>query len=45
LPNLENTAQVRTFRFEEANLILEATTPWGVIRNTWRRATPQPRAG
>jgi hypothetical protein len=37
-PNLENTAQVRTFRFEEGRLVLEAATPWGVIRNTWRRA-------
>jgi Lipocalin-like domain len=36
-PNLENTAQVRTFRFEADRLILEAATPWGVIRNTWRR--------
>jgi len=45
LPNLENTAQVRTFRFEEDRLVLEAATPWGVIRNTFRRATPQPRAG
>jgi hypothetical protein len=44
LPNLENTAQVRTFRFEDAYLVLEAETPWGVIRNTWVRATPQPRA-
>src|SRR5437762_3648728 len=43
LPNLENTAQVRTFRFEEACLILEAPTAWGVIRNTWVRATPQQR--
>jgi hypothetical protein len=45
LPNLENTAQVRTFRFEEDCLVLEAPTPWGVIRNTWVRATRQPRAG
>ena len=36
-PNLENKVQVRTFRFEEDRLILEAATPWGVIRNTWRR--------
>ena len=36
-PNLENKAQVRTFRLEENRLILEAATPWGVIRNTWRR--------
>ena len=33
-PNLEHKAQVRTFRFEDKRLILEATTPWGVIRNT-----------
>jgi len=45
LPNLENTAQVRTFRFREGCLILEAPTPWGVIRNTWVRATLRPRAG
>ena len=45
LPNLEDTAQVRTYRFEDGWLILEAATPWGVIRNTWVRATPQPRAG
>jgi hypothetical protein len=38
-PNLENKAQVRTFRFEQDRLILEAPTPWGVIRNTWRRAS------
>lgn len=37
LPNLENTAQVRTFRLEEERLVLEATTPWGVIRNVWMR--------
>ena len=37
-PNLENKSQVRTFRFEHDRLILEAPTPWGVIRNTWRRA-------
>ena len=37
-PNLENKAQVRTFRLEGDRLILEATTPWGVIRNTWIRA-------
>ena len=30
--------EVRTFRFEDKRLILEATTPWGVIRNTWERA-------
>jgi hypothetical protein len=40
-PNLENTAQVRTFRLEGDRLILEAATPWGVIRNTW---TPAGRA-
>ena len=44
-PNLENKAQLRTFRFEDGRLILEAPTPWGVIRNTWVRPTPQPRAG
>jgi Lipocalin-like domain len=38
-PNLENKAQVRSFRFEEDRLILEAATPWGVIRNTWIRAS------
>src|SRR4029453_16921374 len=38
-PNLENTAQVRTFRLDGARLILEAATPWGVIRNTWIRAS------
>ena len=37
-PNLENKAQVRTFRLKEDRLILEAATPWGVIRNTWIRA-------
>jgi hypothetical protein len=37
-PNLENKAQVRTFRLEEDRLVLEAATPWGVIRNTWIRA-------
>jgi hypothetical protein len=37
-PRLENKAQVRTFRLEEGRLILEAATPWGVIRNTWKRA-------
>jgi Lipocalin-like domain len=39
LPNLENTAQVRTFHLGEDRLILEAATPWGVIRNTWMRAS------
>lgn len=39
LPNLENTVQIRTFRLEEERLVLEATTPWGVIRNVWMRAT------
>ena len=38
-PNLENKAQVRTFCLEGDRLILEAATPWGVIRNTWIRAT------
>jgi hypothetical protein len=37
-PNLENKAQVRTFRLEADRLILEAATPWGIIRNTWIRA-------
>ena len=37
-PNLENKAHVRTFRLEEGRLVLEAATPWGVIRNTWIRA-------
>lgn len=41
-PNLENKAQVRTFRLQDDRLILEATTPWGVIRNTWRRAGAGP---
>jgi hypothetical protein len=36
-PNLENKVQVRTFRLEGDRLILEAATPWGVIRNTWIR--------
>lgn len=38
VPNLENKAQVRTFRLEEDRLILEAAMPWGFIRNTWIRA-------
>ena len=38
VPNLENKAQVRTFRLEEDRLLLEAATPWGFIRNTWMRA-------
>jgi hypothetical protein len=37
-PNLENKAQVRTFRLEGEHLVLEAATPWGFIRNTWIRA-------
>jgi hypothetical protein len=37
-PNLENKAQVRTFRLEGDRLVLEAATLWGVIRNTWIRA-------
>ncbi len=41
-PNLENTTQLRAFRFEENRLILEAATPWGVIRNTWIRAGRAP---
>lgn len=43
-PNLENKAQVRTFRLEEDRLILEAATPWGVIRNTWIRASARSQA-
>jgi len=39
VPNLENKAQVRTFRLEEDRLILEAAMPWGFIRNTWIRAS------
>ena len=38
LPNLESTTQARTFRLEGEYLILEAATPWGLIRNTWIRA-------
>jgi hypothetical protein len=38
LPNLEQTSQVRSFRLEGSRLVLEAKTPWGVIRNTWERA-------
>ncbi|WP_178130995.1 lipocalin-like domain-containing protein [Reyranella sp. CPCC 100927] len=38
IPNLENKAQVRTFRLEEDRLVLEAAMPWGFIRNTWIRA-------
>jgi hypothetical protein len=38
-PNLENKAQVRTFRLEGDRLIFEAATPWGVIRNIWIRAS------
>jgi hypothetical protein len=38
IPNLENTAQVRTFRLDGDCLVLEAATPWGFIRNTWVRA-------
>lgn len=34
-PNLENKAEVRSFRLEGERLILEAATPWGFIRNTW----------
>jgi hypothetical protein len=37
-PNLENKAQVRTLRLDGDHLVLEAATPWGLIRNTWRRA-------
>ena len=38
LPNLEDKAQVRDFSaWKAAGLILEAATPWGVIRNTWTR--------
>jgi hypothetical protein len=44
LPNLENTTQVRTFRVEGDRLILEAATPWGIIRNTWTRAPQNPIA-
>ena len=36
-PNLENKMQLRAFRLEQGRLILEAETPWGVIRNTWVR--------
>ena len=43
-PNLERKAQGRTFRFEGGRLILEAPTAWGIIRNTWVRATPRQRA-
>jgi hypothetical protein len=44
LPNLENTTQVRTFRVDGDRLVLEAPTPWGVIRNSWTRAPQNPIA-
>jgi len=38
VPNLENKAQLRTFRLDGDRLVLEASTPWGFIRNTWIRS-------
>ena len=38
VPNLENKAQLRTFRLDGDYLVLEALTPWGFIRNTWIRS-------
>ena len=43
-PNLVGTDQVRRYRFEDSQLILEADTAWGSIRAAWERATSR-RAG
>jgi hypothetical protein len=45
VPNLENKAEVRSFRLEQGRLVLEAATPWGFIRNTWIRAASRPSQG
>ena len=36
-PNLAGTAQVRRYRFEHGRLVLDADTPWGLVRIVWER--------
>jgi hypothetical protein len=37
-PNLQGTDQVRRFRFEGKQLVLDADTGWGKVHIVWRRA-------
>lgn len=37
-PNVENSDQIRIFRFEDDRLLLDADTDWGKVRIVWRRA-------
>jgi hypothetical protein len=37
-PNLEGSSQERRFRFEDDQLVLGASTPWGEVRIVWQRA-------
>ena len=39
-PNLVGTRQVRHYRFEGAQLILDADTAWGRVRVIWSRLGP-----
>ena len=36
-PNLAGTQQVRRFRFDGNNLVLDADTGWGQVRNVWQK--------
>ena len=36
-PNLVGTDQVRRFRFEDDDLVLDAHTTWGRVRIVWRK--------
>jgi hypothetical protein len=37
-PNLVDTDQARSFRFEGDRLVLDADTAWGKVRIVWERA-------
>jgi hypothetical protein len=34
-PNLVGTEQIRHYQFEGKQLVLQANTPWGQVRNVW----------
>lgn len=39
-PNLVGTDQVRRYRFDDGRLVLDADTPGGHVRITWKKALP-----
>jgi hypothetical protein len=41
-PNLSNTDQLRRFRFEDGQLVLDAETEWGRVRIVWERTSRAP---